>query len=265
MSLSRYLTIASLCLIVCAAGCMIRPHFVVRRGDPSYRLEAPDHHEIPFSDILQNYDGYQPGHAWIDLRPLMELRIENAYYEPGAARTGLTGYLGTEVAQYLVARHNLQLLAVRPMAQRPSRDQPVQDLISPQNTRFAYYRLYYEIVFARSSQSHGSVLLGADSMPEIEHLASALAHPENVCYPGAPHCIVFPEACSVSVEMKIIANGKAQSVVWGTVLGSLIKDGMHGVRMKRLRGSQPVPVQIDGRDPKALLLPLLPGDEIYWD
>jgi hypothetical protein len=265
MNAKRDFAIASLGLLICAPGCMIQPRFVVRPGDPSYRLQAPDHHEIPFPDILQNYNGYQPGGAWIELRSLMELRIENAYYEPGAVRTGLTGYLGTEVAQYLVARHNLRLLAVRPMAQRPSRDQPVQDLISPQNTRFAYYRLYYEIVFARRSQAHGSVLLGADSMPEIEHLSSALGHPETVCYPGAAHCIVFPEACSVSVEMEIIVNGKAQPVVWGTVVGSLIKDGVHRVRMKRLRGGQPVSVQIDGRDPKALLLPLLPGDEIYWD
>jgi hypothetical protein len=194
----------------------------------------------------------------------MELRIENAYYRAGASRRGLEGFLGTEIARYAVAAQGLRLLDIHPMAaDRPAFDKPVQALISKPSQQFRYYRLYYEIVFARSDHSHGSVLLGADSPEELDHLSSDLNNPESVCHAGAVHCTVFPEACSVSVEMKILLNGKAETVVWGTILGSLVKDP-HYLLLKRLDGTRPTPVRIDSNDPEALLLPLLPGDEITW-
>jgi hypothetical protein len=55
---------------------------------------------MPFPDVLRVYNGFEPGRAWMELRPGMELRIENAYYQPGMPRSGLNGFLGTEIAQY---------------------------------------------------------------------------------------------------------------------------------------------------------------------
>ena len=83
---------------------MARLHseFRVVPATPNYVLQYPDSHQATFADILRIYNGFEPGRAWMDLRPDMELRIEDAYYEPGASRRGLTGFLGTEVAQYKV-------------------------------------------------------------------------------------------------------------------------------------------------------------------
>jgi hypothetical protein len=36
----------------------------------------------------------------MELRPQMELRIENAYYRKGMPKRGLDGFLGTEIARY---------------------------------------------------------------------------------------------------------------------------------------------------------------------
>jgi hypothetical protein len=209
------------------------------------------------------FNGFQAGRGWIDLRSLMELRIENAYYEAGASRRGLEGYLGTEVARYAVSTDGLQILSVIPMVGRPAHDPPVQSLIPALEEKFEFYRLYYEIVFARSDNSHGSVLLGANSANELDQLSDQLSNPESICHPAATHCTVFPEACSVSVEMKIRLNGKAQTVVWWTILGSLVRSPHHLV-IRRLNNTRLTPIQIDFRDPKALLLPLLPGDDISW-
>lgn len=163
----------------------------------------------------------------------MELRIENAYYEAGAPRSGLAGFLGTEVARYAVLSNALDLLSVQPMENRPNDDIPVQDLVSSAGRKFSYYGLYLEIVFARSDHSHGSVLLGADSQKEIDELSARLTHPETVCYEPFIHCTVFPEACSVSVEMKVVVNSKATSVMWGGTLGNIAKRPHH-LEMKRL-------------------------------
>lgn len=255
------------CLSVCLTACVARlsrTHFEVLPSSPNYLLQSPDSRRTPFPEVLKTYNGFEAGRAWIDLEPLMELRIENAYYEPGAPRRGLTGFLGTEVARYLVRSHGLVLVSVHPMSNRPKDQIPVQDLISQSKTNFSRYRLYYEVVFSQRDHTHGSVLLDAESQAEIDALSAQLSHPETVCSQGSTHCIVFPDACSVSVEMEVIVNGKPESVLWGSTLGSIAKQP-HRLEMKRLYAGELRPVRIDETDPKSLLLPLLPGDRIAWN
>lgn len=241
-----------------------RTYFEVLPNSPSYLLQSPDSRRTPFPEVLKAYNDFEAGSAWIDLEPLMELRIENAYYAPGAPRSGLAGFLGTEVARYLVRSHGLALTAVQPMSNRRGDQIPVQDLIANTQTKFGHYRLYYEVVFSQRDHSHGSVLLGADSQAEIEALSAQLSHPEAVWSQRSAHYIVFPEACSVSVEMKVIVNGKPESVLWRTMLKSIVKQPRH-MEMKRLYKGELKPVRIDAQDPKSLLLPLLPGDRIAWN
>ena len=263
--------LAKIVLLTCLPSCVIscavrlsRTYFEVLPNSPNYLLQSPDSHRTPFPEVLKDYNGFDAGHPSIDLEPLMELRIENAYYEAGAPRTGLAGFLGTEVAQYAVTFHGLHLTSVHPMANRPNDQIPVQDLISRTKTKFRHYRLYYEIVFARHDHSHGSVLLGADSRAELDALSAQLSHPEEVCSQGSTHCIVFPQACSVSVEMKVIVNGKPESVLWGSTLEDIANQPRQ-LEMKRIYAGQLRPVRINATDPESLLLPLLPGDQITWN
>lgn len=251
------------CLIGCAAR-FSKAYFAVLPHSPNYLLQSPDSRRTPFPELLKTYNGFEAGHAWIDLKPFMELRIENAYYEPGAPRSGLTGFLGTEVARYLISSHALDLVAVQHMENRPAGQPPVQDLISQAQAKFSDYRLYYEIVFARGDHSHGSVLLGAESDEEIDELSAQLSqHPDAVCSQGSTHCVVFPEACSVSVEMNVVVNDTRKSVLWGSTLATVVNNPRH-LEMKRLYAGRLTPVRIHANDPKSLLLPLLPGDQITW-
>ena len=68
----------------------------------------------------------------------------------------------------------------------------------------------------------------------------------------------------MSVEMKVMVNGKPESVLWGSTLASIAKQPLH-LEMKRLYAGQLRPVRIDANDPQSLLLPLLPGDQITWN
>jgi hypothetical protein len=45
---------------------------------------------------------HTPQGSWVDLLPQMELKIENAYFDPAMPRQGLSGYLGMEIARYQV-------------------------------------------------------------------------------------------------------------------------------------------------------------------
>lgn len=232
---------------------------------PSYLLRTPNSHEIPFPDLLRSYNGFEPGQNWIDLRPLMELGIENAYYQPGASRQGLEGFLGTEIAQYEVTARGLHLLSFHPMKDRPSGDLPVQQLISRPQMRHRYYRFYYEIFFKNRRHSHGSVLLGADSIADLDRLSAGLNAGSALCTLDSEQCTVFPEACSISIEMKIVLNGQPRAVIWGTTLAGAIASQPRNIKLERVDAGRLTPVQIDAGDPRALQLPLLPGDHVSWN
>jgi hypothetical protein len=231
---------------------------------PSYVLRSPDSRETPFREILGNYSGFEPGHPSVDLRPGLGLRVENAYYEKGASRKGLKGYLGTEVANYMVTKDGLRLLAVVPMKNRPEGDTPVQDLISATQMKFRYYRFYFEILFNSKSGENSSVLLAANSLAELNDLSAQLTDPQKVCGGVSTHCAVFPEACSVSLEMNVIVNGKQQLTNWGSSLSSVVTKSPQHVSMKRMYRGRLINVKIDPTDPVQLGLPLLPGDQISW-
>jgi hypothetical protein len=120
-----------------------------------------------------------------------------------------------------------------------------------------FYRLYLEI-FHPADNTHGSVLLGGNSQEELDD-------PEKVCGADSAHCAAFPEACSVSVEMKVTINGKAETVVWTARLSSVVGEHPQHLELKRRYKGRLRAVQLDLRDAGALRLPLLPGDRIRWD
>lgn len=255
--LSLLLTCASCGGLRRDAAFRIVPH------QPEYLLRSPDAHTISFADVLRAYNGYDKGQGWVDLRPLMELRIENAYYEPGASRQGLKGFLGTEVARYEIMPKRLRLLSVTSMQNRPPTDLPVQQLITPQMLKWRVYRFYYEVFFQGSKDAHGSVLLGAESAAEMDRLSGEMGRPEKVCYSRSVHCTVFPQACSVSVEMQVTVNGKSQAIFWGSVLGNVTTQ-LQDVQVKRRYAGRLVPIKINPLDPGSIRLPLLPADRISW-
>jgi hypothetical protein len=143
-----------------------------------------------------------PGQGWIDLRPPMQLRVENAYYREGAPKRDLSAYIGTEVAHYQVQRNgSLRLLSTQSMKDRPSDQPPVQSLMQSSVRRYHYHRFYFEILFKRNSSARGSVVLGAGSNSELDRLSEQLfADPDSVCNDRSTHCTVFPHDCSVSIE-----------------------------------------------------------------
>ena len=258
----------ALAAILCQAilgSCWLAKTYVVVPQSPQYLLRSPDSRDTPFQDVLREYNGFARGGPSIDLRPQMQIRVENAYYEKGASRKGLKGYLGTEIARYEVGASGLLLLSVVPMSGRPEGDRPVQDLISTAQLKFHFYRLYFEILFNRKTDSHGSVLLGAQKLADLDHLSADLAaDPEAACRKSTERCTVFPEACSVSVEMKIVVNARAQTITWGSLLSSIVTAPPKQLRMQRLSGRRLVGVKLDLRDQNQLRLPLLPDDHIEW-
>jgi hypothetical protein len=239
--------------------------FAVVPHAPDYLLRSPDAVETPFREVLQRYNHFESAADWMNLHPWMELRIENAYYKDGYPKHGLDGYLDTEVARFQMRPGGgLHQVFVRSMMDRPVDQLPVQDLMSRAQRRFQYYRYYFAIVFNKDAKESRSVLLGANSDAELDRLAKALAaDPDSTCGTGSLHCVRFPEGCSVSIEMQIVVNNQSQTVLWGSTLGSIVGHSRDISLLRHYQGRM-APVAVDAGDPKALRLPLLPGDRINW-
>lgn len=250
------------------AGCAAHRGLEVFRvvpARPEYRLRAPDSQETRFADVLS---GFTPAaSAWVELRPGMELRIENAYYREGSTRRVLADFLGTEVAHYQVRPGGrLRLLSIDSDVKQQPADQPgVQRLIPGSQAGYRHHRFFYEILLNRKAELRGAVLLGAQSAGELERLAGQLVvDPGLVCDGSAARCTVFPEKCTVSLEIEIAVNGVPRTVLWGSSLATIAPRPRH-LEVQRLYRGRMTPVMIDASDPAALRLPLLPGDRIQWD
>jgi hypothetical protein len=241
--------------------------FRVVAANPYYLIRSPDAAETPFPEVLSRYSDVGPPQGWL-LHSNTELRVENAYYREGAPKHGIDGFLGTQTAVYRVRGRGLQLVSVRSeVAQRPADQLPVQDLIGSQQRRYRFYRYFFQIVFRQQAGpgTRGAVLLGADSLDELNRLAAALLDdPEAICGGPSKHCAAFPEACTVALQIEVSVNGVRRVVGWGNTLGSVVEHP-RTLKLSRIDNGALTPVEVDAGDPNALRLPLLPGDRIEWE
>jgi len=256
-------------VLLLASSCAARKpgQFRVVTGQPEYLLSDPDRRQTPFAETLTQFNGFVAGRGWLDLRPGMDLRIENAYYQPGQPRRGLNGFLGTETARFEVRNNGtLRLADAGPgLNNRPADQVPVQDLIQKKQAQYRFHRYFYAIVFKRNGDARGAVLLGGKSANELEQLAAGLLRdPDALCGGPGNHCTIFPEACSVALEMKIVVNGTAQKVAWGSMVMNVAKQPSQLEILRAFQGKL-TPLEIDARDGNALRLPLLPGDHVNWN
>lgn len=209
-----------------------------------------------------------PQGSWVDLVPQMELRIENAYFEPGASRQGFSGYLGTEIARYQVGQDRglWPLGAQTPLAKRPNDQPSAQALIRPLERRHRKYRFYYAVVFTQKGTAGGSVLLGASSLGELDRLgAELLRAPDSICGHRSPHCTVFPDTCTVSLETQIVVNGQKRNVPWRSTLASVAPNARHIELVRRSGVDRFTSLSINAADPEEVRIALSPGDQVNWE
>lgn len=263
--LHRILRAAVVVGLLASVSCATR-EFRVTPATPAYLMRGPDGVKTTFPEILRRYNGFEPGRDWMDLRPYMELRIENAYYQPGVSRHGLKGFLGTEVARFKVESNGkLRLVSVKPMKPRPKDQAPVQQLIGAVQRHYSRHRFYYELFFGRESNARSSVLLGADTKEGLDDLAAKLAaDPRRFCRDNPIHCTIFPELCTVSIEMQVVVNGVPRNLHWDSDLADVVDHPQRVELLRRYHGRW-TPVKLDAHDRGALELPLLPGDRIHWN
>lgn len=240
------------------------PAFRVLPAKPDYLLRSPDAKDTPFPEILGRYTNVGPD--WVELRPQIELRVENAYFREGAPKHGLANFLGTEIARYRVLPTGmLEEIAVQSrLAQRPADQPPVQQLLGESQRRYLHHRLFYQVLVNKKSDVRSAVLLSAASMSDLERLTKQLlGEPDSVCGGVSTHCTAFPEACTASLEIKIVVNGAPRTVLWGSVLGG-VAENHRRIELFRPYLGRLARVEGDLRDPEALRVPLLPGDRIKW-
>ena len=231
-------------------------------AQPEYLLRSPDSNDTPFPEVLGRYT--QTGPGWVELRPQIGLRLENAYFREGAPKHGLSNFIGTEIARYQVlATGALEQVSIESrLATRLSDQLPVQQLVSESQRLHHHHRLFYQVLLNRKADVRRAVLLSAASTAQLDRLTERLTNePDVVCGSASSHCTVFPEACTASLEIAIVVNGAARTVPWSSVLADVVERHRH-LELFRPYVGQLALVEIDPQDTEALRLPLLPGDVI---
>ena len=252
------------CLTLCCAARQTAARFRVLPGQPDYLLVSPNSQKTPFPEVLSRYANAGPG--WVELSPLTQLRVENAYFREGAPKHGLANFLGTEIARYQVLRTGRlkEISFESRVAERPRDQPPAQQLVSEAQRLYLCHRFFYQVLFSKRSNVRSAVLLGADSDDQLDLVTTRfLTEPDTVCADGSTQCTVFPEACTASLEMEIVVNEKHQTILWGSDLAGLVRDHRN-VTLFRLYKGRLAPVELDASDREALRVPLLPGDVIRW-
>ena len=238
--------------------------FRVLPARPDYLLRSPDCKEVPFPEVLGRYT--RVGSGWVELCPQTELRIENAYFREGAPKHGLANFLGTEIAHYQVLPTGiLEQTSVESRVDQPPSDQPpVQQLLSEPQQRRHHHRFFYQVLLNKNSNVRSAVLLGSESTDELDRMTNQLtSEPDSVCGDPSSQCTVFPEACTVSLEIAVTVNSAHRTVSWGSTLADF-SDNHRRVELFRRYQNELAPVEVDTRDHEALRVPLLPGDVIKW-
>jgi len=231
---------------------------------PEYRLQAPDSHQALFSNVLNQFTPLSS--TWVELRPGMELRMEMAYYREGSSRRTIADFLGTGTAHYQVRPNGtLRLVTMQSALKERPNDQPaIETLIRSAQTRLRFHRFFYEILLNRKAELRGAVLLGAGSAAELDRLTNQLlSDPAALCSARQQQCTVFPETCTVSLEIEILVNGESRTVLWGSSVSSIAPRPQQ-LELMRLDRGRLARVELDAADPNSLRLPLLPGDHVDW-
>ena len=257
-------TFALVFTVSCSARRALRS-FRVLQASPDYLLRSPDSNNTPFPEVLGRHTKIDSG--WVELCPETELRIENAYFRAGTTKRVFANFLGTGIARYQVRSNGrLRLISVTSGVTQPPGDQPpVQRLIRASRTRYRHHRFFFQIWFKNKAETRNAVLLSARSKVELDRITSQLlTEPAAICGDAESiHCTVFPESCTVSLEIEIVVNGAHRTVLWGSVLASVADRPRHVELLRRYAGKL-TPVEIDSGDSNALRLPLLPGDRLNW-
>lgn len=240
----------------------IRSYQVVP-GKPSYLLRSPEKVETPFSQTLSAYSDISQGQA--DLKKGMVLKIENAYFKPGAVKRGLANYLGLERVQFRVEQNgSLKRFESETLANRPTDQAAIDSYLPTSRQRQRFQRLVLQVTMNLKSGAATAILLSSKSKRQIDALTKSLIlDPASVCGGRSANCTVFPESGSVSLGMDIVVNGKVTFVAWSSTVASVVGRQKEFLLFRLHRG-RAVPVAIDANDPEALKLPLLPGDVVSW-
>jgi len=127
----------------------------------------------------------------------------------------IDGYaIAQRIQQTSRASLQLQQGSRHPALHRPKDQAPVQDLIVVSLPCYWYHRFFYEVVFLSKRENRNAVLLSAASTSELDQLgAQLLTNPDSVCGGQLGHRTVFPEACTVSMEMQIVVNGAPRTAL----------------------------------------------------
>ena len=213
--------------------------------------------------------------GFYDLTSGFRMKVTTPLYKEGAERSAQS-LLAYETARYSFVRSHsddhvrIEIATIdrRDVTGRPST--PSEPQGEPAFYRsFGYFRLLFRSTPVRGTSLTQAIVLSAGDKPKINQATKQIqAGFANFCQAVVVpdvSCVTFPPDVGVSLEIRVIVNGKPTFIqAVGASIGDVVdaKSIPKTLRISRNFQGHPIPIQFDPATVDISSLALMPGDRI---
>ncbi len=187
----------------------------------------------------------------------------------------MPGLIGYEIAWYAIRRNSVGLgCHFEPMSARRNIQGAVEVASSAANDYFqfppqaAYFRLFYKT----DENGVTAMVVSGATKEELERRTQAVGRDVALCRRQSGMCVALPRQVGVNPFIRVKVNGADGSAPMGATVSSAIRAAgvsdpptvLPQLKVARLFGGKPTPVEFDPNSTEILALQLFGGEEIDW-
>jgi len=227
------------------------------------------------SDSLFNAYGYRLERSGVNLKPNLRLKVDRAYFSSG--ENSVKNYLGVSDVLFDVttdADRSLRFQQVHAIQYSPeslsekdqegSRDVAILGLKAKM-----HYRVLFYTHQVPTDRNFSAAIIGANDTVRLDSFEQAMRADNGGSCSSSSHddveCLEFRGLVTVSVQIPVELNGKAQFVDWGTKVKGVVPVKAHkSFKMQRRFADTYYDLRFKRCDDSILDLTLVGGDRLTW-
>jgi hypothetical protein len=227
------------------------------------------------SDSLFNAYGYRLERSGVNLKPNLRLKVERAYFRRG--EDSVRNYLGASDVLFDVTTNGERMLRFQqvhaiqysPASLAQTDHEGHHDLAILDLEAQRHYRVLFYTHQVPNDRNFAAAIIGTNDPARLDQFELAMRADAGPSCESSTHdgleCLDFRGFVTVSVQVPVQLNGKAQFVDWGTkVKGVVPVKARKSFKMQRRFADAYYDLRFKRGDDSILDLTLVGGDRLTW-